>query len=338
MLWAALPPGGEFGLGLACAVEEQRRGEREREDDDRARDERVAALEEARRRGDDVLAKVTAERDRLEDDLRVERGGRREREERARRDAESTSRRADESDKALAAAEAETTALKVRLEQVEASARAARKELGELRRTQRSARDEPGTELDVQALADAAATARKLAAALEAMVSASRRRQPDEGGDESRRNGARVRPAVPPGLVADPPAGLAATLSGGRVALVVDGYNVSMRGWSGASIADQRDRLVHALSALHARTRCPVTVVFDGADVDAPPPGRRAGVHVRFSAEGEEADTVVVRTVASLPSSQAVVVASSDRWVQHHAAAEGAEVVGADSLLGALRS
>ena len=121
------------------------------------------------------------------------------------------------------------------------------------------------------------------------------------------------------------------------VALVIDGYNVSMRGWGDAAPATQRDGLLGALERLHLRLRCDVVVVFDGSDVDALPGRRRAGVRVVFSAADEEADPVVVRQVEALPTSRPALVASSDRWVQDHAREVGATVVSADTLLGLLR-
>ncbi|MCJ7670447.1 MAG: NYN domain-containing protein, partial [Acidimicrobiia bacterium] len=116
-----------------------------------------------------------------------------------------------------------------------------------------------------------------------------------------------------------------------------DGYNVSMEGWSDASVADQRERLVAALARLHLRLRCEVVVFFDGADVDAPPPLRRPGVRVLFSSGGEKADPVVVREVARLPNTTAAIVVSSDQWVRDQAAAEGATVVSSGVLLEVLR-
>jgi predicted RNA-binding protein with PIN domain len=120
--------------------------------------------------------------------------------------------------------------------------------------------------------------------------------------------------------------------------LVVDGYNVTKRAWPDLALATQRDRLVSALTGLHARTHCDVTVVFDGAEVGPAPSERRPGVRVRFSAASEEADAVVVREVASLPSRVPVLVVSSDREVQVLSEAEGASVVPSDTFLRAVRA
>ena len=75
---------------------------------------------------------------------------------------------------------------------------------------------------------------------------------------------------------ADRPDALDAMLRTRGVVLVVDGYNVSMLGWRDATVAEQRDRLVAALSGLHLKLRCDVVVVFDGADVEGVQPAPAA--------------------------------------------------------------
>jgi predicted RNA-binding protein with PIN domain len=121
------------------------------------------------------------------------------------------------------------------------------------------------------------------------------------------------------------------------VVLVVDGYNVAFAGWPDASAADKRELLARGLVELHHRTGAEILCVFDG-DGTVAKPLRREGVRVVFSAAGEEADAVVVRSVRELPRDRPVVVVSSDRWVAEHAEAAGARVVGAPSLVEALRS
>jgi predicted RNA-binding protein with PIN domain len=110
-----------------------------------------------------------------------------------------------------------------------------------------------------------------------------------------------------------------------------------MAGWADASARDQRTRLLAALERLHRRVRCDVLVVFDGADVVGVSPPTRAGVHVVFSADGEEADPVIVREVSARPKRVPVIVVSSDGWVRDHAEAEGATVVPSPVLLNVLR-
>ncbi len=117
-----------------------------------------------------------------------------------------------------------------------------------------------------------------------------------------------------------------------NTALVIDGYNLSMAAWGDARPAVQRWRLVAGLTALHARYRCDITVVFDGADVEGVQAPRRAGVRVLFSPADEEADSVVVKQAAARPLEVPVVVVSSDGWVRTHAAEEGARIVSSESL------
>jgi predicted RNA-binding protein with PIN domain len=138
-------------------------------------------------------------------------------------------------------------------------------------------------------------------------------------------------------MVEDDPDALDAMLRTPRAVLVVDGYNVSMLAWGDAPPAQQRDRLLSAISELQLRTRARVILVFDGADVGSVLPPRRPGVRVVFSPEGEEADAVVVRQATDLPVEEPVVVASSDGWVGEHAREAGAHVVSSETLLRALR-
>ncbi|GAA2012185.1 NYN domain-containing protein [Nakamurella flavida] len=114
--------------------------------------------------------------------------------------------------------------------------------------------------------------------------------------------------------------------------LVVDGYNVTKTGYPALSLADQRDRLVRALSALSARTSAEITVVFDGAAVVAPaPPGRR--IRVLFSPPGIPADDVIRDLVAGEPTGRVVVVVSSDKEVVERARRNGARTAPSPVLL-----
>ena len=60
--------------------------------------------------------------------------------------------------------------------------------------------------------------------------------------------------------------------------------DLSMLAWPDASVADQRERLSDALAEFQLRTRCDVTVVFDGAEIAGVRPLRRRGIRVVFSA------------------------------------------------------
>ncbi len=200
----------------------------------------------------------------------------------------------------------------------------------------------------MRTLADATATTQRLAAQLEALQAriATRGPRPPAVVAPAPRGSAprpekplarRVRPPVPPGVVAASSPGLEAMLRGPDVLLVIDGYNVTKRAWPDASPAEQRERLGVAVSQLHRRLGCGVLCVFDGDGHAPASPLQRGGVRVLFSDADEEADEVVVREVAALPKRIPVVVASSDAWIREHAEAAGAVVVPADALLDTLR-
>jgi predicted RNA-binding protein with PIN domain len=138
-------------------------------------------------------------------------------------------------------------------------------------------------------------------------------------------------------MLEDDPAALEAMVRTPRVAVIVDGYNVSMLAWPAASAAEQRERLCDALVEFQLRFRCEVTVVFDGADVPGVPPLRRRGVRIVFSAAGQEADDVVVGEVVFRPDDVPVIVVSDDREVGSRSRAEGATVLPADRFLLLLR-
>jgi predicted RNA-binding protein with PIN domain len=153
----------------------------------------------------------------------------------------------------------------------------------------------------------------------------------------TRRGRRRASVPVPPGMLDDSVEAAEAMVRTPGLAIVVDGYNVTMQGWPEMSLAQQRDRLCSALNELQLRVRCQVTVVFDGADVDGGRPVRYPGLRVIFSAADEEADAVVVRQVAARPLDVPVLVASSDTWVREHSEAEGARVMASATLLKVLR-
>ena len=121
--------------------------------------------------------------------------------------------------------------------------------------------------------------------------------------------------------------------------LVVDGYNITMAAWPELRAADQRRRLLVALSDLAARTATRVELVFDGADVaplTVPSPTRQL-VRVRFSDPGVEADDVVIDLVGRIPAATPVIVASSDNRVRDGARWRGANLLHARQLVAVLR-
>jgi predicted RNA-binding protein with PIN domain len=161
-----------------------------------------------------------------------------------------------------------------------------------------------------------------------------------DAGRSARRAAAGPRRAavrIPPGMQQDDPAAVAAMVRTPGLAVIVDGYNVSMLAWPDTTAADQRDRLCDALAEFQLRVRCEVTVVFDGADVAGVRPLRRRGIRIVFSAPGQEADEVVVDEVVFRPADVPVIVVSSDREVGAAAQAEGATVLPASTFLQLIR-
>lgn len=134
-------------------------------------------------------------------------------------------------------------------------------------------------------------------------------------------------------LDTDDPARLDQLLALPRAHLIVDGYNVTKRGFGEMSLEQQRKRLITGLGGIAAQTGDEVTVVFDGAErVHGLPPAPR-GVRVLFSRKGETADELIRRLVGAEPSGRPVVVVSSDREVADGVRRHGAYPLGADSLL-----
>lgn len=374
-LYAARPRGWAFGLGAAAAVVERERGEKEEDEERKARTTELASLEQARRRLEQERDAARAEVEQVQGELREERRRRRTRESEAQRSVAEHQQRLEELEEATARTRAAREAVEARVQREAGRARQLEQELRASKRAQaesEEARAElaeqleraaaPGSGLryaDLEALADAADLAQRLATGLGGVAERARRLRPAEAPPpaepparaESREPSAatsapsapteparRTRPSVPPGMAADSPHALDAMLRAPGAALIVDGYNVSMLGWGDVSLSDQRERLGAALAQLQARTRCRVTLVFDGAGVEGVRPARRTGVRVVFSEPGEEADRVVVRAVAALSKRVPVVVASSDAEVRADAERHGAAVVSAATLLSVLRS
>jgi predicted RNA-binding protein with PIN domain len=131
----------------------------------------------------------------------------------------------------------------------------------------------------------------------------------------------------------DDPARLDQLLALPKAHLVVDGYNVTKRGFGEMSLEQQRKRLITGLGGIAAQTGDEVTVVFDGAErMHGLPPSPR-GVRVLFSRKGETADELIRRLVRAEPPGRPVVVVSSDREVADGVRRHGAYPLGADALL-----
>ncbi|MEU5863843.1 MULTISPECIES: NYN domain-containing protein [unclassified Nonomuraea] len=119
-----------------------------------------------------------------------------------------------------------------------------------------------------------------------------------------------------------------------QVHLIIDGYNVTKTGYGTFTLADQRNRLMTGLGGLVAQTRVEVTVVFDGAELNAPVQVvAPRGVRVLFSAPGEIADDLIRRLVRAEPPGRAIAVVSSDREVAESVRRMGARPVPSGLLL-----
>ena len=131
----------------------------------------------------------------------------------------------------------------------------------------------------------------------------------------------------------DDPGRLDQLLALPRAHLIVDGYNVTKRGFAEMSLEQQRKRLLTGLGGIAAQTGDEITVVFDGAErVHGLPPAPR-GVRVLFSRKGDTADELIRQLVRAEPAGRPLVVVSSDREVADGVRRHGAYPMGADSLL-----
>ena len=135
------------------------------------------------------------------------------------------------------------------------------------------------------------------------------------------------------GLEADDPSRLDDLLSLPKAHLIVDGYNVTMRGYKDLSLEQQRARLIRGLGGLAAQTGTETTIVFDGAErIHGLPPAPR-GVRVLFSRKGETADEVIRALVRAEPNGRPIIVISSDREVADGTRRHGAYPLSSDTLL-----
>ena len=263
---------------------------------------------------------------------------------------------------ALAAAEAELTRLRAEVVALHA--------LAERHATAADPATRPGGSTgaaDVGAVAEAVATASaaavalgaalgRAAAALDPAAGAGRARAappPPEGAAppspprtsthprwaRNRRQAIRRRPVrLPPFVLEDSPEAVEHLVGLPGVVVLVDGYNATLSAWPDLPLPEQRRRLVDAVAELAARTGARAEIVFDGAEAAGSSPnvaGGRSLVKVTFTAHDVEADDVLIARARALPPP--VVVASNDRRVREGARSAGANVVGIDQLLAALR-
>jgi len=101
------------------------------------------------------------------------------------------------------------------------------------------------------------------------------------------------------------------------------------------SLADAQDEegLVRWLKSYHARTRKPITVVFDpGETFSLSRVHDLAGVKVLFAQQGTSADDLIVRRVRSSRNPRAWLVVTSDQELAGAVARQGARVQSAEAF------
>lgn len=342
-LYLARPQGWEEELtGMVTEVDASARDRAERQADQAAR-RRLAAAVEAVRRAEEMAEEA---REQAADAGAALAGERRMR--------QAAVEAAAEAEQRAAAVAAERDRARADAAAAQAEVEALRRRIAELERQRPPAAGPTppaapaGAPAAAGAMEDAAAAAAALAATLRVAAEALARpaaepapppRVPPPAAGPPPPPRARRRPTpLPPAVYDDSREAATHLLRVPSMVLVVDGYNVSQAGWPVLPIAEQRRRLVDALTALAARTGADARVVFDGADVSMPGvvPTTAKAVKVSFSPPGVEADDVVVDLVSSLPRQRPVTVASSDRRVRQAARHAGANVISSSQLLSLL--
>ncbi len=284
--------------------------------------ERTVARVEADKLRDE-LARLREEAAALREEVRTLGRGLRESQAREKRATELLAVEKGRAQRAAADNEAELRRLRTRLADAEDLASGARQAAKEAR-----AVDEARLWLLLETIGQAAVGLRRELALDPATtlpadhVAATMAARPEEGGRASAR-----------ALEADDPARLDQLLALPRVHLVVDGYNVTKRGFGDLSLEQQRSRLVAALAGIAAQSGAETTVVFDGAEKLNAVPGIPRSLRVLFSRKGETADELIRALVRAEPPGRPVVVISSDREVADGVRRHGAYPLSADTLL-----
>jgi predicted RNA-binding protein with PIN domain len=286
----------------------------------RAEHERAVAKVEAEKLRDE-LTRLRAEADGLRDEVRGLTRSLREAQARERKAGELLSTERGRASRSAADAEAEQRRLRTRLADAELAASGARTAAKEARSV-----DDARLWLLLETIGQAAAGLRR-----DLALQPPQRLPADYIADEvaDRPGGRRT---VARALDADDPARLDQLLALPKVHLVVDGYNVTKKGYGDVSLEQQRTRLISALAGIAAQSGAEVTIVFDGAERLVGVPGTR-GVRVLFSRKGETADEVIRQLVRAEPDGRPVVVISSDREVADGVRRHGAYPLSSDTLL-----
>jgi predicted RNA-binding protein with PIN domain len=286
----------------------------------RAEHERAVAKIEAEKLRDE-LTRLRTEADGLRDEVRALTRGVREAQARERKAAELLATERGRATRAAGEAEAEQRRLRAKLADAELAASGARAAAKDARSV-----DDARLWLLLETIGQAAAGLRRDLALQPPQVLPA-----DYIADEvaDRPGGRRTAPRA---LESDDPARLDQLLGLPKVHLVVDGYNVTKKGFGDVSLEQQRTRLVSALAGIAAQSGAEVTVVFDGAERLVGVPTTR-GVRVLFSRKGQTADEVIRQLVRAEPDGRPVVVISSDREVADGVRRHGAYPLSSDTLL-----
>jgi predicted RNA-binding protein with PIN domain len=288
----------------------------------RAEHERAVAKVEAEKLRDE-LTRLRAESDGLREQVRTLTRTLREAKAAERRASELLATERGRATRAAAEAEAELRRVRARLIEAELAATGSRAAAKEAR-----AVDDARLWLLLETIGQAAVGLRRELALDPATslpadhVAATMGVRPDEVGRTSAR-----------ALEADDPARLDQLLALPRVHLIIDGYNVTKRGFGDLSLEQQRSRLVAALAGIAAQSGAETTVVFDGAEKLNAVPGIPRGLRVLFSRKGETADELIRALVRAEPPGRPVVVISSDREVADGVRRHGAYPLSSDTLL-----
>ena len=125
--------------------------------------------------------------------------------------------------------------------------------------------------------------------------------------------------------------------------IIIDGYNL-IRQWPELARLDRvdleagREALLQALQQYRRAKGHRVTVVFDGREQGGRQESaeRARGIAVRYSRQGETADSVIARLVAE--AGQGATVVSSDHAVQASARRSGAAAISSIDFVGKIEA
>jgi predicted RNA-binding protein with PIN domain len=289
---------------------------------DRAEHERAVARVEAEKLRDELI-RLRAETDNLRDEIRALTRSAREAGHRERKAADLLATERGRATRAAAEADAEQRRLRARLADAEIAASGARALARDARQV-----DDARTWLLLETISQASASLRR-----ELALQVPPRMPADYIADELAERPDAVGRTGARALSEDDPARLDQLMGLPRAHLIVDGYNVTKRGFGEISLEHQRSRLVAGLGALAAQSGSEVTVVFDGAEKMPAALGTPRGVRVLFSRKGQTADEVIRQLVRAEPAGRPVVVISSDREVADGVRRHGAYPLSSDTLL-----